>query len=89
MSKVKVGPTSLSLGRLPELRRVRRLRDYGVKGLRRNAHGGQFLMLNFPAVAGPAAAGIFGRADHPWSAGGALGLGGLNRRIRDDAPYRW
>ena len=55
-----------------------------------------------PALAEPADAGIFGRADHPvafevtqmrnevgWSAGGALELGRLNRRIRDDAPYQW
>ena len=43
----------------------------------------------FPAGAGPADAGILGRADHPWSAGGALKFRRLNRRIRDDAPYRW
>jgi len=41
-----VGPASISLGRLAELRRVFRFRGYGVKGLRRNAHEEQFSILD-------------------------------------------
>ena len=65
-------PATLSLSRLAELRRVGRFRGYGVKGLRMRI---EFWMFDFS----PRLRGVFG---------GAIKFGRLNRRIRDDAPYR-